>query len=309
MTFEVIIITYNQEDLIKRSIESVINQTLKPSRVCIYDDCSNDNTIGVINEVIKNSEIPFSVYSHEVNQGIFKNIAVAFNNATQDIVCALAGDDEYDLNLLENLRNFIIRHNIDISKDIWVIPDVQIIQKNAKKKDLIQSNLNKYTPFEYVLAGRILSFEVGLSLSAAKKSVIRTGLGYQADLLKSLELIKVSEVYLANFIGYKYTVGVGVTNSTKLKSLSLSKIICLNLLILNLQDNLSKQELRQINYELAKACFLVNHSIINYLNVLSLSFKYLFINTGLYTTKQIIAVLLPSKIIKIYHSIRRNNHV
>ena len=39
----VIITTYNDSKFLKRSIPSIINQSLEPLEIIIIDDCSNDN--------------------------------------------------------------------------------------------------------------------------------------------------------------------------------------------------------------------------------------------------------------------------
>lgn len=305
MTFEVIIITYNQENTISRAVESVINQTRKPNTISVYDDCSKDSTVNIIESKLKGSDIHFNIKTHVINLGIFKNVSYAFENATQDVVCVLAGDDAYDLYLLENLEKFIINNSIDLSKDIWIIPNVELLDEKYNNIGyLYHSQLNKYSPFEYVLAGRILSFEIGLSLSAAKKSVVNSGLGYQADLLKSLGLIKTSFIYFPNFIGYKYTVGVGVTNSTKSENIALSKIICLNKLILDYKDRITSRELNQINFELAKAHIILCKSIVYYVRLLFMSLKYLFYYNGLYSVRQLIYPLLPSIIFLLYKKIK-----
>ena len=48
MNISVVIPTYNRIELLKRSIDSVINQTIKPSEIIIVDDGSNDGTEAMV---------------------------------------------------------------------------------------------------------------------------------------------------------------------------------------------------------------------------------------------------------------------
>lgn len=49
-TLSVTIATYNVEDFIKESIESVLNQTFTDFEVICIDDGSKDNTVAILNE-------------------------------------------------------------------------------------------------------------------------------------------------------------------------------------------------------------------------------------------------------------------
>ena len=47
--FSVIIITYNQEDVIARTLESLLSQE-HLYEICVSDDCSSDRTWEILNE-------------------------------------------------------------------------------------------------------------------------------------------------------------------------------------------------------------------------------------------------------------------
>ena len=52
MNISVVIPTYNRVELLKRSIDSVINQTIKPFEIIIVDDGSNDGTEAMVKKKI-----------------------------------------------------------------------------------------------------------------------------------------------------------------------------------------------------------------------------------------------------------------
>lgn len=49
MKVSVVTASYNYQDYIKESIQSVLNQTYKDWELIIVDDCSTDNSVQVIN--------------------------------------------------------------------------------------------------------------------------------------------------------------------------------------------------------------------------------------------------------------------
>ena len=66
-----IIITYNDAEYLKRSIPSVLNQTLKPLEIIVIDDGSKKNEAELItNNFISQTEIPitFKKKKMEVHQ-------------------------------------------------------------------------------------------------------------------------------------------------------------------------------------------------------------------------------------------------
>lgn len=89
----VMIITYNQEDLISETIESVINQNYENIEIVVADDASTDNTPAIINEYAK--KYPGIVVSvlNTTNLGITGNSNAAFFSCTGELIAVLGGDD------------------------------------------------------------------------------------------------------------------------------------------------------------------------------------------------------------------------
>ena len=93
----VIIPTYNREKVIKKSIESVLNQTYTNIEVIIVDDGSTDNTKAVVNS-IKDNRIK---YIYQNNQGacVARNRGIA--EAQGDYIAFQDSDDEWENDKLE----------------------------------------------------------------------------------------------------------------------------------------------------------------------------------------------------------------
>ena len=97
--FSVIIPTYNRLELLKRAIDSVLNQTFQEFEIIVVDDCSSDDTW----EWLKTQDNKkLSCYQNKINSGesVSRNFGVSISKF--DFVCFLDDDDEWlDNHLLE----------------------------------------------------------------------------------------------------------------------------------------------------------------------------------------------------------------
>lgn len=262
--YEIIIITYNQENTIEDALYSAIKQTLPPYKISIFDDCSTDQTAEKIKSIIANEKVNIEFYRNENNKGIFPNFNQALNKASGDIVCLLAGDDELEINILENYDKYIKDNNIDIHQPIWMIPNITEIYPNNKRKQINQHFFSSYSIFELILANKIRSFELGLTLPAIKQSLIRTEIGYQADNLKSLLLSKKINIQLVDFFGYKYRTFTGVTTKSKQMVILNSRLKVLNILLTDYSSLLSNREIKLVKYEIATVKYSIEPNIHTY---------------------------------------------
>ncbi len=89
----IMIISYNQENFISETIESVISQDYKNIEIIISDDASTDSTADIIREY-KNiyPDKIFPIYNKK-NLGITGNSNVALSACTGDLIAMLGGDD------------------------------------------------------------------------------------------------------------------------------------------------------------------------------------------------------------------------
>lgn len=90
----VLIVTFNHENFIRRTLESVVSQeTSYEYRVDIFDDHSTDGTVGILREY--EEKYPDLIYLHlsEQNTGAQKNIYRAYKFVSTKYCCMLEGDD------------------------------------------------------------------------------------------------------------------------------------------------------------------------------------------------------------------------
>lgn len=114
---------YNAEKYIKKSVDSVLNQTVKIFELIIIDDCSTDKTVDIINEMYSNnSTIKF--YRNEKNMGVSKTRNKGLDLAQGEYVAFLDADDMWYPNKLKYQLAFMqINTHIDFCYTSYDIID------------------------------------------------------------------------------------------------------------------------------------------------------------------------------------------
>lgn len=89
----VMIVTYNQVDLIGETIESVVSQDYDNLEVVVADDASTDGTQAIIAEYEKKYPGVVKPVLNPVNLNITGNSNAAFHACTGELIAVLGGDD------------------------------------------------------------------------------------------------------------------------------------------------------------------------------------------------------------------------
>lgn len=117
----VMIVTYNQIDLIGETIESVVSQGYPNLEVVVADDASTDGTQAVIAEYQRKYPDCVKPVFNPVNLGITGNSNAAFEACTGELLAVLGGDDIFlPGKLIAQVKDFIdpdvvmSYHSVDI---------------------------------------------------------------------------------------------------------------------------------------------------------------------------------------------------
>lgn len=89
----VIMLLYNgRTHLLKRAVQSVLDQTYKNWELILQDDCSTDGTFEMaVGFALLHKRI--KIFRNRTNLGITKNRAAAFKGTTGDLICHVDNDD------------------------------------------------------------------------------------------------------------------------------------------------------------------------------------------------------------------------
>jgi len=99
----VIMTVFNEEKNIERALKSLLEQTYKNIEVIIFDDCSTDNTVGIIEAFFSNNkDLKYVLVKKDKNVGTYYNKNEALDIAKGDFITFIDGDDEYLPKKIEN---------------------------------------------------------------------------------------------------------------------------------------------------------------------------------------------------------------
>lgn len=145
MLFSVVMLTYNHENFIKESIESILNQDYKDSfEFIVADDSSQDATQKIIEQIIQlgiPKHIDFKYIKNSDNIGSVANFNLAVQNVSSEIIVIADGDDVSMPNRLSQLEQMHRQFN----KSLY-ISNAWILRENSNYQFLKESRF--YTKFD-----------------------------------------------------------------------------------------------------------------------------------------------------------------
>lgn len=109
----IIMPSWNTENFIAESIESVKNQTYTNWELLIVDDCSTDNSDEIVNPFLEDSRIKY--FKNEKNSGAALSRNRALREAQGEWIAFLDSDDLWKPTKLEHQLKFMKEHGYNFS--------------------------------------------------------------------------------------------------------------------------------------------------------------------------------------------------
>ena len=140
----ILLTSYNHEKYLRKSIDSILNQTFKDFELIIVDDCSTDNSYGIIESY--NDERIIKV-RHDVNIGycMTKELVSSFKS---EYFAIAHSDDVWEKEKLEKQYKYLENHSNVAACFTWV----KLIDEQGKELD--SDNGKVYTNFNVVNRSR-----------------------------------------------------------------------------------------------------------------------------------------------------------
>lgn len=139
----VLMISYNQEQVVGRAMDSLLAQKDYLYEICINDDCSTDGTFDILLEYQRRYPNLVKPVRNPHNLGIFQNVEARWERPSGDIIYNMSGDDEAGEDYFRQVLEFIKQKRIDYKNELFCIygdykeiePDgTSVIYKNSMVK-------------------------------------------------------------------------------------------------------------------------------------------------------------------------------
>jgi glycosyltransferase involved in cell wall biosynthesis len=88
-----LVVTYNQQDVVRETIDSILAQTYNNLEIVIADDGSTDNTPEILEEYQKQYPDKIKIITGQKNFGVTLNSKRAYDLCTGDFIAIIGGDD------------------------------------------------------------------------------------------------------------------------------------------------------------------------------------------------------------------------
>lgn len=109
----IIVAVYNQEDLVAKCIESVLNQTFQNLELILINDGSKDNSKEIIDQYARLDNRIKAIHQSNVGLAEVRNIGI--QNARGQYIGFVDGDDWVNHDMYERLYNACIEYDSDMS--------------------------------------------------------------------------------------------------------------------------------------------------------------------------------------------------
>lgn len=158
----VIMSTYNSQECVTKSIQSILSQTFNDFEFLIMDDCSNDKTHQILKEFELNDK-RIKVFKNDVNLGLTKSLNKLLRNSNGKYIARQDDDD------ISFKNRFYLQHKLlENSKYSVCTSRAKIIQNNKLRPKIShifpQKFIIKYkNPFIHgtLMIERRLFYEIG----------------------------------------------------------------------------------------------------------------------------------------------------
>lgn len=178
MKISVAMTTYKSSRFVREQLESIFRQTYLPDEIIICDDASPDDTVEVLEEIIRLApkSIQIKVYKNLRNVGHVKNFENCFTKCSGDIICLCDADDIWERNKIE-----VVASEFELNPEIVLaFHDAVIINSTGT---VIKESLNEGWDFR-----KDKSNERELLLMIAKRQGVPYGfsIAFRKEILRDL---------------------------------------------------------------------------------------------------------------------------
>lgn len=184
----VIVPMYNVAHIIDKAIETLFAQTLQGIEYIFIDDCSSDNTLLRLNELLTDKErVKVKVLHHQKNCGVAAARNTGLDNATGEYIYYVDADDYIEPCAIEKMYNEAVNCDADIVGCEWFLS----FEKNERhmKQAHVETGEELFKKMSYgVMRWNLWLFMVRRSLYERERMRFIEGMNMGEDMMIMMKL-------------------------------------------------------------------------------------------------------------------------
>ena len=129
LSISVAMCTYNGSRYVAEQLESILKQTRRPDELIVCDDCSTDNTPGIIADFAGRAPFPVRIVSHRSNVGVTANYEHAISLCSGDVIFLCDQDDVWHVEKIAATTDALHR-----SQASGAFSDSEVVDSNLQPR-------------------------------------------------------------------------------------------------------------------------------------------------------------------------------
>lgn len=124
MKISVVMATYNGERYLQEQLDSLARQARLPDELVVTDDCSNDETVNILQEFAESAPFEVRIFRNDTNLGYAQNFARAIELSTGELIFLSDQDDVWFRDKIAVMEAYALKN-----------PEAQVIMCDAALTD------------------------------------------------------------------------------------------------------------------------------------------------------------------------------
>lgn len=212
----VLVITYNQQDVIGRALDSVLCQKeYGLNKIIVADDHSSDHNWDIISKYVHSFPQYIEAYQNKTNLGIYQNMdELVRHRGNADLYYFLSGDDALADNLFKKVQEYIVSKNININEAVGIYSDWKDINLDGSELYHKPEFIEGINPLSLYIRGKIGGRSQLISnklICHFKPSVFEKGLALAEGSFDSQAFIYGEKLYYIPILGSLSYRGKGIS--------------------------------------------------------------------------------------------------
>lgn len=213
----VFVITYNQEKIVRRALDSILCQKeYGLHQIIVGDDCSKDGTYDTLLEYQNKYPSLVKPIRNERNLGIYGNLQnlIQYRDKS-DLYLLCSGDDAFCDGYFQSIQEFIEKNDIQLNEDVGIYSDWKGIDPVGHeiiwRQDIVSKN---YRLWGLQMRGLISTRSLAFSQSVIDKFQpvpLDKGLRVAESLFDSQPARIINKAYYLPYVASVYYTGIGVS--------------------------------------------------------------------------------------------------